>query len=170
MEASELTEESSSWWWTIPRAKLKMRRNPLLTDLRVPLCGRALAVVKRRLAARPRGWLFPSRGASGHIEQKALGVAVWCHMPECALRPEWERPRLPVVAWSPHDLRRTTRTLLAALGCPAEIAEVILGHMLPGVQGVYDRHSYDSERRLWLMTLDRQLQQLAGGQDQASGR
>lgn len=162
MEAGEVGQEPDGWWWTVPRAKLKMRRNPLLADLRVPLEGRALAVVKRRLTTHPAGYLFPSRGRSGHIEQKALGVAVWTHMPGCELRPEWVRPRLPVAGWAPHDLRRTGRTLLAALGCPAEVAEVILGHMLPGVRGVYDRHTYDAERRLWLQRLAARLEWLAG--------
>ena len=37
-----------------------------------------------------------------------------------------------------HDLRRTTRTGLARLGCPFEIGVSILGHRLPGVVGVYD--------------------------------
>jgi hypothetical protein len=162
MRADEVREEAGGrLWWTIPKAKLKMRRNPLLTDLRVPLAGRAAAVVRRRPAD---GWIFPSRGASGHIEQKALGVAVWTHMPDCKLRPAWERPRLPVASWSPHDLRRTSRTLLASLGCPAEIAEAILGHLLPGVQGVYNLHSYDAERVEWLSRLSDRLQRLAAGQ------
>lgn len=163
MEAGEISEEPDGWWWTIPREKLKMRRNPLLTDLRVPLVGRALAVVTRRLQATPAGFVFPSRGASGHIEQKALGVAVWTHMPDCKLREEWIRPRLPVADWAPHDLRRTARTLLAALGCPAEVAEAILGHLLPGVQGAYNRHTWDAERRLWLTRLSVRLAELAAG-------
>ena len=161
MEAGEISVEPDGTWWTIPRGKLKMRRHPLLTDLRVPLVGRALQVVQRRQAAAPKGFLFPSRGASGHIEQKALGVAVWTHMPSCELREEWIRPRLPVAAWAPHDLRRTARTLLAALGCPAEVAEALLGHLLPGVQGTYNRHAYDVERRLWLARLASRLEQLA---------
>ena len=162
MEAGEVAEEPDGWWWTVPRGKLKMRRNPLLSDLRVPLEGRALAVVKRRLTAHPAGFVFPSRGASGHIEQKALGVAVWTHMPGCELREEWVRPRLPVQAWAPHDMRRTGRTLLAAMGCPADVAEAILGHMLPGVQGTYNRHTWDAERRVWLSRLSDRLEQLAG--------
>jgi len=156
-----VAEEPDGWWWTVPRGKLKMRRNPLLSDLRVPLLGRALSVVSRRLQAHPAGFVFPSRGASGHIEQKALGVAVWTHMPGCELRKEWVRPRLPLSAWAPHDLRRTGRTMLAAMGCPAEVAEAILGHMLPGVRGVYDRHTYDAERRLWLSRLAARLEVLA---------
>lgn len=162
MDAEELTEEADGLWWTVPRAKLKMRRNPLTTDLRVPLCGRAEAVVRRRLDALGGGFLFASRGASGHIEQKALGVATWAHTARCESRPEWVRPRLPVADFAPHDLRRTGRTLLASLGCPAEIAEAILGHLLPGVQATYNRHNYDTDRRLWLTRLSGHLEQLAG--------
>ncbi len=162
MEAGELTEEADGLWWTVPRAKLKMRRNPLTTDLRVPLVGCAEAVVMRRLEAVGKGWLFPSRGASGHVEQKALGVATWSHSKRCDSRPEWVRPRLPVDDFAPHDLRRTGRTLLASLGCPAEIAESILGHIPPGIVGVYDRHHYNAERRLWLTRLSEHLERLAG--------
>ena len=120
MELAEITDEPDGMWWTIPKRKLKMRRNPLTNDLRVPLIGRAAAIVRRRAAAPGHaksreghaksrdldaGFIFPSRGASGHIEQKAIGVAVWTHMPYAELRPEWVRPRLPVTHWSPHDLR-----------------------------------------------------------------
>jgi integrase len=165
MAAEEITEEPDGLWWTVPREKLKMRRNPLTIDLRVPLVGRAEAVVRRRLDAlgeTKKGYLFPSRGRMGYVEQKSIGAAVWCHMKDCTLRPEWARPRLPVANWSPHDLRRTGRTLLAALGCPADPAEAILGHMLPGVRGVYDRHNYDAERRLWLTRLAARLELIAG--------
>jgi integrase len=161
MAAEEIADEGDGLWWTVPRHKLKMRRNPLTTDLRVPLVGRAEAVVRRRLEAHPSGWLFPSVGRSGHIEQKALGVATWAHQKRCELRPEWVRPRLPVADFSPHDLRRTGRTLLSALGCPGEIGELILGHLPPGVQPIYDRHGYDVERRLWLSQLSERLEQLA---------
>lgn len=162
MERAEIGTEAGVMWWTAPRAKLKMRRNPLTTDLRVPLLGRAAAVVARRIESHDKAFVFPSRGASGHIEQKAVGVAVWTHLPGCESQREWVRPRVPVAAWAPHDLRRTGRTLLASLGCPAEVAEAILGHLLPGVQGVYDRHGYDAERLLWLKRLAERLEQIAG--------
>lgn len=161
MEAEEITEEPDGWWWTIPREKMKMRRNPLTVDLRVPLEGRALAVVKRRLQVTPEGYLFPSPSKRGHIDQKALGVAVYVHMPHCEFREEWVRPRLPVAGWAPHDLRRTGRTLLASLGCPTEVAEAILGHLQPGVVGTYNRHDYSAERRAWLTQLSAKLESLA---------
>jgi integrase len=163
IERGEVAEEPDGLWWTIPRAKLKMRRNPSQTDLRVPLIGRAEAVVRRRLAATDKPFLFHSRARTSHIQQKAIGVAVYCHMPNCALRPEWVRPRLPVTGWAPHDLRRTGRTLLASLGCPNEVGEAILGHLPPGVQKIYNRHNYDAERRQWLTHLDAALEGLARG-------
>lgn len=168
MQASELTDEADGLWWTLPAAKRKTRRSADASDLRVPLVGRAEAVVRRRLEAAEGDWLFPGRVAD-HIAQKVLGVAVWTHMAACELRPEWVRPRLPVANWAPHDLRRTARTLLGALGCPAEVAEAILGHALPGVVGTYNRHSYDAERREWLTRLADRLEQL-GGPGRAPGR
>jgi integrase len=153
MERREVGDEPDGLWWTIPKAKLKMRRNPMTTDLRVPLVGRAEVIVRRRLAATAGNWLFPSRGVSGHIEQKAVGVAVWAHRPGAKGHVDWERPRLAMDAWAPHDLRRTGRTMLAALGCPGEVAEAILGHLLPGIVGTYNLHTYDAERRLWLTKL-----------------
>jgi integrase len=168
MERAEISEEPDGLWWTVPRAKLKMRRNPLTTDLRVPLIGRAEAIVRRRVEASTSSWVFASRGASGHIEQKAIGVAVWTHAPGCESRPEWVRPRCPVDGWAPHDLRRTGRTMLAALGCPAEIAEAILGHQQPGIVATYNRHNYDTQRRQWLTELSRHLEACA--QDQGPRR
>lgn len=162
MEAHEITQEADGLWWTVPKAKTKSARIELATDLRVPLIGRAEAVVRRRLANHPAGFLFPKRPpATGHVDQKVMGVAVWFHMPYAEARKEVVRPRLPVTHWAPHDLRRTVRTLLAAMGCPDSVAEAVLGHLQPGIVGVYNRHRYDTERREWLTRLDVKLEALA---------
>jgi integrase len=161
MEADEITEEEDGLWWTVPKAKTKNARHPHATDLRVPLVGRAEVVVRRRLEEHPSGYLFPSTGRNGHVEQKTIGVAVHYRMPYCGTYPELVRARLPVIKWGPHDLRRTGRTMLAALECPAEVAEAILGHVLPGIQGVYNLHRYDAERRVWLARLSEKLEQIA---------
>lgn len=42
-------------------------------------------------------------------------------------------------AFTVHDLRRTSRSLMADIGVPFDVAEKILGHKLPGVAHVYDR-------------------------------
>lgn len=161
MEAGEMSEEVDGWWWTVPKAKTKNKNNPLATDLRVPLVGRALTIVRRRLQATPKGYLFPSTGRYGHVEQKTIGVSVHYRMPHSQTHKHLERARLPVIGWAPHDLRRTSRTLLAALGCPDSVVEAILGHVQPGILGVYNRHGYDKERRQWLAALDVKLEALA---------
>jgi len=162
MHSSELAEEADGLWWTVPKAKTKNARHENATDLRVPLIGRAAAIVRRRLALAEGGYLFRAQsGKVPHMQQKAVQTAVWYHMPYSETRPEQVRPRLTVTHWAPHDLRRTARTLLAAMGCPDSVAEAVLGHMQPGVKGVYNRHSYDTERREWLIRLDQRLEQLA---------
>lgn len=162
MEAHEVREESSVLWWTIPLHKTKNARREGATDLRVPLVGRARSVVLRRIELHPSGFLFPARGvANSHVEQKTIQTAVHFHQPYSETRPTCSRPRLTVTHWSPHDLRRSVRTLLSSMGCPREIAEAVLGHMQPGIVGVYDRHTFDAERLEWLTKLDLRLEDLA---------
>ena len=45
-----------------------------------------------------------------------------------------------------HDLRRTSRSLMSRAGVDADIAERCLGHAIPGVRSVYDRHEYYAEK------------------------
>lgn len=161
MEVCEIGEEEDGLWWTVPKAKTKNERHENAMDLRVPLVGRAAEVVRRRIAVVKNGYLFPSRGKSGHMEQKVVGVAVWTHQPYSKTRPEQLRPRLPVTHWSPHDLRRTGRTQLSALGCRRELAEAVIGHMADGIAGVYDKYTYDRERREWLEKLSEHYEAMA---------
>lgn len=48
--------------------------------------------------------------------------------------------------WSIHDLRKTMRTGVSELTMP-HVAEIMLGHKLPGVWQVYDKHTYLDEQR-----------------------
>lgn len=54
--------------------------------------------------------------------------------------------RVPVKPWTLHDLRRTSRSLMAAAGIPTLHAELVLGHKQTGVLGIYDRHDYLGEK------------------------
>ncbi|MBB1593560.1 integrase arm-type DNA-binding domain-containing protein [Achromobacter sp. UMC46] len=161
MEAGEISEEADGLWWTVPKAKTKNVKREEATDFRVPLVGRAEEIVRRRLEGYPEGYLFPSYGKSGHWEQKSVQTRVYYQQPYSKTAPERKRQRLTVTHWAPHDLRRTARTFLASLKCPRDVAEVILGHMLEGVEGDYNRYSYDKERRLWLRRLSEYLEKLA---------
>jgi integrase len=162
IEGKEVEEVDGALWWTIPKAKTKNARYPHATDLRVPLFGRACEVVTRRKRLYGEGHLFPSRsGRYPYSEQKVFGCGVHFHMPYSNTKSKRERERLTVTHWAPHDLRRTVRTHLAALGCPDHVAEAVLGHMPSGIRGVYDRHSYDAERLEWLSKWDALLNSLA---------
>jgi integrase len=48
--------------------------------------------------------------------------------------------------WVVHDLRRTARSLMSRVNVRPDIAERVLGHAIPGVEGIYDRHHYDDQK------------------------
>jgi integrase len=62
-------------------------------------------------------------------------------------------------AWSYHDLRRSCRSLLSRT-TSSDIAERVLGHVIPGVRGVYDRHEYRDEKLTALEKLDALVQRI----------
>jgi integrase len=55
--------------------------------------------------------------------------------------------------WTLHDLRRTARSLMARAGVNREHAERVLGHSLPGVEGVYNVHDFVPEKAAALAKL-----------------
>ncbi len=84
-----------------------------------PLCAPAVEILRNRLGEE---CVFPARG--NPVKQKVLSVASFASLQV--------GEACPIDHWTSHDLRRTTRTGLARLGCPFEIGESILGHQLPG--------------------------------------
>jgi integrase len=52
-----------------------------------------------------------------------------------------------VSGWTWHDLRRTMRSKLSELGIEADIGERVLGHVIGGTRGIYDRHPFLEEKR-----------------------
>jgi integrase len=52
----------------------------------------------------------------------------------------------PADPWTLHDLRRTAKSLMARAGVSWHISERTLGHVIKGVEGVYDRYDYDAEK------------------------
>jgi integrase len=52
----------------------------------------------------------------------------------------------PMPGWVLHDLRRCWRSLAARAGVPDRHAEVTIGHTITGVEGVYLRHSFETEK------------------------
>lgn len=65
--------------------------------------------------------------------------------------------------WSVHDLRRTARTNFSTLTEP-HIAEIMLGHRMPGAWQVYDHHDYLQEQAEALNAWTDRLAVLVAGQ------
>lgn len=136
----------TSGWWTIPAARSK---NGLAH--RVPLSPQALKVLKSlRSVTGDSPWVFPSpkkEGASIAHAQKAIERVV-------------ERSG---VDFRGHDLRRTAASLMVGAGVPRLVVSKILNHVETGVTAVYDRHSYDPEKRAALDFWGKRLEQIVGG-------
>lgn len=117
-------------WWTIPSHSAK---NGL--SHRVPLSGMALNILKNiKDQSGNEPWVFPSPTRKNqHIAniQKAV-----------------ERIRkLTGVDFTARDLRRTAASHMTSIGIPRLVVSKILNHVESGVTRVYDRHSYDIEKR-----------------------
>lgn len=165
MRAEHVGIERGQWWWTVPKAATKNERNPNAVDLRVPLFGRALDVVRRRRSGvGASGWLFEDARGEQYTQQD-FSTYIYNLQPyaEKVTARLGDGLVLPVTHWTPHNLRRTARTLLAQLGCPNEIGEAIIGHLPPAIVGTYNSFTYDAERALWLARLSDWLDEAGRG-------
>jgi integrase len=72
---------------------------------------------------------------------------------------EFDR-RCGVTGWRIHDLRRTARSLMARAGVQGEIAERVLGHALPTIEGIYNRHDYLDQKQVALEKLAALIQHI----------
>lgn len=164
MRPEHVTEEKDGWWWTVPKEATKNERFAEAVDLRVPLVGRALNIVQRRLKAVGKSGLLFEDARGVQYTQHDFSTYIYGLQPysEKVARRASEGLVLPVTHWTPHNLRRTSRTMLAALGCPEEVAEAVLGHLPTVIVGTYNAHTYDAERRQWLTRLARHLEVLEG--------
>jgi integrase len=71
-----------------------------------------------------------------------------------------------IPAWHTHDLRRTVATGLQRLGINLQVIEAVLGHVggsRSGIVGVYQRHSFDAEKRTALEAWAREVERIVDG-------
>jgi integrase len=126
---------------TIPAARMKGKR-----DHAVPLTDVVLALIgERPRDAKERPFVFSTDGgrrpSSGYSKAKAALDK------EISKRCEAEG-RDPMRPWTlSRDLRRTAKTLMQRAGVRPDISERVLAHVIPGVEGVYDRYEYLLEKR-----------------------
>jgi len=119
-------------WWTIPSKKAKNNLSH-----RVPLSSLALQLLEQiKLLSGESRWLFPSRQGDKPVLDTSIDHALHKNDAKFAIPP-----------FTPHDLRRTAASHMTGMGVPRLTVSKILNHIESGITAVYDRHSYDQEKR-----------------------
>ena len=126
--------------WHLPKDRTK-------TDaaIRIPLSVWVLEILREQKKRGHNEYVFPVLRLSPGKQTKYMGETTLNHalyMLQANLEP-----------FTVHDLRRTARTHLAALGVPPYIAEMCLNHKPKGIEAVYNVHDYFDERKEALQLL-----------------
>jgi integrase len=136
------TTELEGDLWTIPKERYKTGRDHV-----IPLSTAALDLIRAQAPAKPSKnahFVFSTtngaKSFAGFSKAKAALDKTIAEIREREGRP-------PTGNWTLHDLRRTARTLLARAGVRDDIAERCLGHVIKGVEKVYNRYAYLDEKR-----------------------
>jgi integrase len=130
--------------WTIAASRMKAKVEHVL-----PLSADALDILAS----------LPIIGTSGLI---------WTHDGRRPIR-NFSKPKLAldqrsgVTGWVLHDLRRTARSLMSRGGVMPDVAERALAHVIGGIRGVYDRHSFLEEKRHAFEVLAAQIRLVVDG-------
>lgn len=154
-----LNELGSARWPEVDFDKKLLMLSPerMKTDAAhvVPLCDAVVAIFEE--LPRLGDFLFTTSGktpASGFSKAKSRIDDLML----TELRREAENPeKITLADWRLHDLRRSMRTGLSALGVHDRIAEMAIGHKVQGLHKVYDQHSFLDERREALTRWERHL-------------
>ena len=118
--------------WIIPAERTKNKRAQLVT-----LSPLAIEIVTALLKdAGEDGFLFPGEGSGDHLTNSALSRAIARNL-----------DHFGIGKFTPHDLRRTGSTQLAAFKVPRFDRDRILNHADRTVGAVYDIHEYEDEKR-----------------------
>ncbi|MEY8712034.1 tyrosine-type recombinase/integrase [Mangrovibacter phragmitis] len=109
-------------------------------DIDIPLAQPVIEWIQEiRLFAADSRWLIPARRArtTAHVSRATLNMVM----------PSVLKEMPDIEPFSIHDLRRTMRTQMAAIGIDPVIAERCLNHRIAGIEGIYNRHEYFDERK-----------------------
>jgi integrase len=119
-------------WWTIPSKKAKNKLSH-----RVPMSPLALQLLEQiKLLSGESSWLFPSSKGDKPLLHTSIDHALHKNEAKFAIPP-----------FTPHDLRRTAASHMTGMGVSRLTVSKILNHIESGITAVYDRHSYDREKR-----------------------
>ncbi len=124
-------EQVEGDWWTIPA---EVAKNGLAHRVPISPQVRALLEELRGLTGHSV-WVFASTQKKGShlktVTRAAQRIAQAAGLKD----------------FSSHDLRRTAASHMTSMGIPRLVVSKILNHAESGITAVYDRHSYDWEKR-----------------------
>ena len=157
------TAELDGNWWTIPaeRTKNGVSHRVYLTITALDLLGS------------PQGlYYFPSPSSNNleekHIAPNAISSAIRRNLKDYKARRPIKGDTLKMVKvadsrkmslnhFTPHDLRRTCATFLSQLGFMDEVIDAVLNHKKNGVIRIYNKNTYDDEKKRALEAWDKKL-------------
>jgi integrase len=130
-------------WWTIPGEFTKNSE-----PHRVPITAEVAAIVagQEPKEGDERGtYVFARDGGAAAVDRSKKASAALA--------------RVLGIDFRGHDLRRTAATGMAESGVPREHISRVLNHVEGGARAtrIYDRHTYDNEKRIALETWERRL-------------
>jgi integrase len=139
-------------WWTIPATLAKNGRTH-----RVPLTSAVVTIIKGQMVEgepEPETHVFVHLGESVKDRAKKAGAAL---------------SRTLGFQFRGHDLRRTAATRMAEAGVPRLHISAVLNHVASGPTAtrVYDRYSYDAEKRAALETWAKALSRILANKPKA---
>jgi len=139
-----------SGWWTMPKGKTK---NGLPHRVYLPPTALSLLKEIKGLSGKS-AYLFPSPRGRGikPITSRSLSQALLRNQENIEIEP-----------FVPHDLRRTASSHMTGSGIPRSVVQKILNHVETGVTAVYDRYSYDKEKKSAMTKWDRRLEAILSG-------
>jgi integrase len=136
-------------WWTIPAglSKNKLAHRVPLSAAAVDILREVRAKADERMKTQkhPKPSVFVLRTARGKRQQAEAAAT------------------FNIDDFRGHDLRRSAASSMASSGVSRLVISKILNHVERGVTAVYDRHSYDAEKRIaldaWARTLTNIIEQ-----------
>lgn len=142
-------EQISGAWWTIPA---EVAKNGLTH--RVPLAPQVLDLLEElRPETGGSVWVFASPTKKG------------AHLKTITRAAKRIAEAAGLDNFTAHDLRRTAASHMTSMGIPRLVVSKILNHAESGITAVYDRHSYDAEKRKALVQWAGKLETILGREE-----
>ena len=123
----------------VPAKRVKKRR-----IIEQPLSGLAVEIIREAMTAEDQQFVFESPVYQGQpLYRTAMGVALrGTTYTDGKRKGQTKTPGICALLglnpFTPHDLRRTCRTLMSSLGVETEIAELAIGHQRVGLERLYN--------------------------------